>query len=179
MKTLIHVALLASLAAPLAWSAGTVKVYTPDSEKPKTLTHAEHLLDLVGQPRLANSWWPGAVIAERQKTVEAEQQHKALLARLTGLAEQEDGDDGGAGVVRARAARAGVRAEHRPRRAGGHLGGADSQAGRRPAVGRPAARQGRGAEAAAAGRRRVGRDALRRPRLQMGNLVRLYGIRDW
>ena len=36
MKTLIHVALLASFAAPLAWSAGTVKVYTPDSEKPKT-----------------------------------------------------------------------------------------------------------------------------------------------
>ena len=71
MKTLIHVALIASLAAPLAWSAGTVKVYTPDSEKPKTLTHAEHLLDLVGQPRLANSWWPGAVIAERQKTAEA------------------------------------------------------------------------------------------------------------
>jgi hypothetical protein len=32
MKTLIHVALLASLAAPLAWSAGTVKVYTPDSK---------------------------------------------------------------------------------------------------------------------------------------------------
>jgi hypothetical protein len=63
MKTLIHVALIASLAAPLAWSAGTVKVYTPDSEKPKTLTNAEHLLDLVGQPRLANSWWPGAVIA--------------------------------------------------------------------------------------------------------------------
>lgn len=55
MKTLIHVSLLASLAAPLAWSAGTVNVYTPDSEKPKTLTHAEHLIDLVGQPRLANS----------------------------------------------------------------------------------------------------------------------------
>ena len=96
MKTLIHVALLASLAAPLAWSAGTVKVYTPDSEKPKTLTHAEHLLDLVGQPRLANSWWPGAVISERQATVAAEQQHHALLARLTGLAEQEDGDDAAA-----------------------------------------------------------------------------------
>ena len=57
MKMLIHAALIASFAAPLAWSAGTVKVYTPDSEKPKTLTHAEHLLDLVGQPRLANSWW--------------------------------------------------------------------------------------------------------------------------
>ncbi|EPA1042834.1 capsule biosynthesis GfcC family protein [Enterobacter bugandensis] len=81
MKTLIHAALLVSLAAPLAWSAGTVKVYTPDSEKPKTLTNAEHLHDLVGQPRLANSWWPGAVIGERQATVKAE---------------QEDGDDAAA-----------------------------------------------------------------------------------
>ncbi|MCV2534322.1 capsule biosynthesis GfcC family protein [Enterobacter wuhouensis] len=96
MKTLIHVALLASLTAPLAWSAGTVKVYTPDDEKPKTLTNAGHLLDLVGQPRLANSWWPGAVISERQSTVAAEQKHKALLARLTGLAAQEDGDDAAA-----------------------------------------------------------------------------------
>lgn len=96
MKTLIHVALLASLATPLAWSAGTVKVYTPDNAQPKTLTNAEHLLDLVGQPRLANSWWPGAVISERQATVVAEQKHHALLARLTGLAEQEDGDDAAA-----------------------------------------------------------------------------------
>lgn len=96
MKTLIRVALIASFATPLAWSAGTVKVYTPESTQPKTLTNADHLIDLVGQPRLANSWWPGAVIAERQKTTEAEQQHKALLARLTGLAEQEDGDDAAA-----------------------------------------------------------------------------------
>lgn len=96
MKKLISAALIASLAAPLAWSAGTVKVYTPDSEKPKTLTNAGHLLDLVGQPRLANSWWPGAVIAERQASAAAEQQHKALLARLTGLAGQEDGDDAAA-----------------------------------------------------------------------------------
>lgn len=96
MKKLIPAALIASLAAPLAWSAGTVKVYTPDGEKPKTLTNAGHLLDLVGQPRLANSWWPGAVIAERQASAAAEQQHKALLARLTGLAGQEDGDDAAA-----------------------------------------------------------------------------------
>lgn len=96
MKKLISAALIASLAAPLAWSAGTVKVYTPDGEKPKTLADAGHLLDLVGQPRLANSWWPGAVISERQASVAAEQQHKALLARLTGLAGQEDGDDAAA-----------------------------------------------------------------------------------
>lgn len=96
MKILIRVALIASFATPLAWSAGTVKVYTQDSAQPKTLTNAGHLIDLVGQPRLANSWWPGALIAERQKTAEAEQQQKTLLARLTGLAEQEDGDDAAA-----------------------------------------------------------------------------------
>ncbi|EKS6645357.1 capsule biosynthesis GfcC family protein [Enterobacter hormaechei] len=96
MKMLIHVALLASLASPQAWSAGTVQVYTPDSEKPKTLTNAGHLLDLVGQPRLAKSWWTGAVISERQATVVAEQKHQALLARLSGLAQQEDADDAAA-----------------------------------------------------------------------------------
>jgi len=96
MKTLFRIALIASLTSPLAWSAGTVKVYTPDNAQPKTLTNAEHLLDLVGQPRLANSWWPGAVISERQASVEAEQKQRALLARLTGLAEQENGDDAAA-----------------------------------------------------------------------------------
>lgn len=48
MKTLIRVALIASFATPLAWSAGTVKVYTQDNTKPKTLTNAGHLIDLVG-----------------------------------------------------------------------------------------------------------------------------------
>ncbi|MBS0854041.1 MULTISPECIES: capsule biosynthesis GfcC D2 domain-containing protein [Leclercia] len=93
MNIKLCVALLMCLNAPLAWSAGTVKVYIADSKEPKTLSNAEHLLDLVGQPRLANSWWPGAVISERQATVRAEQQHKALLARLTGLAGQASGDD--------------------------------------------------------------------------------------
>lgn len=96
MKMFIHIALLASLTSPLAWSAGTVQVYTPDSEKPKTLTNAGHLLDLVGQPRLAKSWWTGAVISERQATIVAEQKHQALLARLSGLAQQEDTDDAAA-----------------------------------------------------------------------------------
>jgi len=92
MKFISSLALAMSLAAPLAWSAGTVKVYSPESKEPKTLSNAEHLIDLVSQPRLANSWWPGAVISERQATVLAEQKHLALLARLTGLAGQEDGD---------------------------------------------------------------------------------------
>lgn len=96
MKKTLCVALLMCLSTPLAWAAGTVKVYTADSKEPKTLTNADHLIDLVGQPRLANSWWPGAVISEQQATARAEQQHKALLARLTGLAGQQSGDDAAA-----------------------------------------------------------------------------------
>lgn len=96
MKIITSVALIVTLAAPLAWSAGTIKVYTPDNKEPKTLSNAEHLIDLVGQPRLANSWWPGAIISERQSTAIAEQKHQALLARLTGLAGQEEGDTAGA-----------------------------------------------------------------------------------
>ncbi|POZ15424.1 hypothetical protein C3Z09_15040 [Lelliottia aquatilis] len=92
MKIIISAALFLTLVTPMAWSAGTVKVYTSESKEPKTLSNAEHLIDLVGQPRLANSWWPGAVISERQASVVAEQKHKALLARLTGLAGQETGD---------------------------------------------------------------------------------------
>ncbi|MRS90302.1 hypothetical protein GJV04_09705 [Enterobacteriaceae bacterium RIT714] len=92
MKIIASLALFMSLAAPLAWAAGTVKVYTPENKEPKTLSNAEHLIDLVGQPRLANSWWPGAVISEHQATALAEQKHNALLARLTGLAGQEEGD---------------------------------------------------------------------------------------
>ena len=96
MKTLFFAVLMGSLLTPLAWSAGTVKVYTADSTQPKTLSNAEHLLDLVGQPRLANSWWSGAVIGERQATARAEQQQQALLARLTALAGQEHGEDAAA-----------------------------------------------------------------------------------
>lgn len=51
-------ALLLSLSAASVFAAGSVKVFTSASEEPKTLTGAEHLLDLVGQSRLSNSWWP-------------------------------------------------------------------------------------------------------------------------
>lgn len=96
MKIKTSVALMISLATPLGWAEGTVNVYLPGQAEPQTLTHAARLIDLVGQPRLANSWWPGAVISERQATAQAEQQHQALLARLTGIAGQESGDDAAA-----------------------------------------------------------------------------------
>ena len=52
------VALLLSVGASSVFAAGTVKVFSNGSSEAKTLTGAEHLIDLVGQPRLANSWWP-------------------------------------------------------------------------------------------------------------------------
>jgi len=89
-------ALMALLISPLALAAGTVDVYINGATQPKTLTDAAHLADLVGQPRLENSWWPGAVIAEKQATAVAQQQKTELLAQLAALAAEEDGDDAAA-----------------------------------------------------------------------------------
>ena len=65
------VALILSVGASSVFAAGTVKVFSNGSSDAKTLTGAEHLIDLVGQPRLANSWWPGAVISEELATAAA------------------------------------------------------------------------------------------------------------
>ena len=88
--------LLLSLSAASVFAAGSVKVITTGSTEAKTLTGAEHLLDLVGQPRLSNSWWPGAVISEERATMEAGRQQQALLARLATLGAEESGDDAAA-----------------------------------------------------------------------------------
>jgi len=96
MKKRALLPLLASLASPLAFAVGTVDVYMEGDSKPKTLTNAEYLVDLVGQPRLANSWWPGAVVSERQATVAEQARHQALLARLSALAADESGDSAAA-----------------------------------------------------------------------------------
>ncbi|EHN0186218.1 capsule biosynthesis GfcC family protein [Escherichia coli] len=76
------VALLLSVGASSVFAAGTVKVFNNGSSEAKTLTGAEHLIDLVGQPRLANSWWPGAVISEELATAAALRQQQAL--KVTG-----------------------------------------------------------------------------------------------
>lgn len=89
-------ALIFSLSAPSVFAAGTVKVFSAGSTESKTLTGAEHLIDLVGQPRLANSWWPGTVIAEEKATVKAQSQQQALLARLLALSADASGDDAAA-----------------------------------------------------------------------------------
>ncbi|PSM60355.1 hypothetical protein C3K52_21060 [Citrobacter freundii] len=95
MKQMIT-ALTFSLCAASVFAAGSVKVITTGSTEAKTLTGAEHLLDLVGQPRLSNSWWPGAVISEERATTEAQRQQQALLARLAALSAEASGDDAGA-----------------------------------------------------------------------------------
>lgn len=97
MKKRLIAALIATFIAPLTvFAAGNVDVFINGAAQPKKLTDAEHLADLVAQPRLADSWWPGAVISERQSTATAKQQHQALLARLATLAADEGGDDGAA-----------------------------------------------------------------------------------
>jgi Capsule biosynthesis GfcC len=96
MKTLSLAALMALFLSPMAFAAGIVDVYINGATQPKTLTDAAHLADLVGQPRLENSWWPGAVIAEKQATAVAQQQKKTLLVQLAALAAEQDGDDAAA-----------------------------------------------------------------------------------
>lgn len=91
MKRTISALALAFIASS-AFASGTVTVFTQGNSEPKTLTDAERLLDLVGQPRLATSWWPAAVIGEEQATVTARQQQQELLGRLAALSAEEDGD---------------------------------------------------------------------------------------
>lgn len=96
MKLLSGMAFFLCVAPSLAQAAGTVQVYTAGDSKPQTLTQAARLLDVVGQPRLAQSWWPGAVISERRATAVEEQRQQDVLARLQGLAAGEDGDSAAA-----------------------------------------------------------------------------------
>lgn len=82
MKKPFFVAAILSVIASPALAAGTVEVHLAGVAQPITLTNAERLADLVGQPRLAGSWWPGAVIASPQASAKAEREHQALLAAL-------------------------------------------------------------------------------------------------
>lgn len=90
------VALILSVGASSVFAAGTVKVFSNGSSDAKTLTGAEHLIDLVGQPRLANSWWPGAVISEELATAAALRQQQALMTRMAELAADSSADDAAA-----------------------------------------------------------------------------------
>ncbi|MEQ6280721.1 capsule biosynthesis GfcC D2 domain-containing protein [Kluyvera huaxiensis] len=91
MKKMRIAAAALSLISAAALAAGTVEVHQAGVAKPLTLTNAERLVDLVGQPRLAGSWWPGAVITTPQVTELATREHQALLAQLSTLAADEGG----------------------------------------------------------------------------------------
>ena len=96
-KTLIAAAIVSLISSAAVLAAGTVEVHQAGVAKPLTLTNAERLVDLVGQPRLAGSWWPGAVIATPQATEQATREHQALLAQLSALAADE-GDSAAAAI---------------------------------------------------------------------------------
>ena len=89
-------ALLVSLSMSSVFAAGDVNVMIAGHSEPQTLTGAEHLIDLVGQPRLSNSWWPAAALGEAQATITAQRQQQALLARLAALSAEESGEDAAA-----------------------------------------------------------------------------------
>ena len=91
MKKMRIAAAALGLISAAALAAGTVEVHQAGVAKPLTLTNAERLADLVGQPRLAGSWWPGAVITTPQVTEQATREHQALLAQLSTLAADEGG----------------------------------------------------------------------------------------
>jgi hypothetical protein len=89
-------ALLFTLGSSYLYAAGNVMVYPGNKQPPHEIHQVERLADLVSQPSLERAWWPGAVISERQASAVAGQQHQQLLAKLSGFAAQEDGDDAAA-----------------------------------------------------------------------------------
>lgn len=96
MKKPLIIAAMLSMTSFVAMAAGTVDVHIAGNEKTLTLTHAERLADLVGQPRLAGSWWTGAAITSPTAAAKAEREHQALLAELAVLAADEGGSEAGA-----------------------------------------------------------------------------------
>jgi hypothetical protein len=83
-------------ASALGHAESTVTVYSKSQTQPQVIKDAERLADLVTRPELSRSWWPGAVISERQASAAEEQKQQQLLARLGEVAADEGGDDGAA-----------------------------------------------------------------------------------
>lgn len=96
MKITALAALIFCITSTAALADATVTVTQTSGAAPLTITGAKKLADVVSLPALARTWWPGAVISERQATAVAEQQHQQLLNTLRQLAAEEGGDDGAA-----------------------------------------------------------------------------------
>lgn len=89
-------AVLLMLSSSTLFAAGNISVYHGNHQPPEEITGVERLADLVTQPSLKHTWWPGAVISERQASAGAEQQHHKLLASLSRFAAQENTDEAAA-----------------------------------------------------------------------------------
>ncbi len=95
MRTTRTLAALLLTFSTAALAGANVTVYARGAQ-PLNVEAVPRLSDLVTQPALAKTWWPGAVIAEPKATAAAERQHQALLTRLGALAAREGGDEGAA-----------------------------------------------------------------------------------
>ena len=96
MRMLPFSAFMLSLLSQSLYAAGTVTVHRTDSGETLKIQDAQRLSDVVSQPALAQSWWPGAVIGVTGKNRDQQARHQQLLARLASLAAQESGDDAAA-----------------------------------------------------------------------------------
>lgn len=96
MRMLPFTALILSLLSQCLHAAGTVTVHRTDSGETLKIEDAQRLSDVVTQPALTHSWWPGAVIGVTGKTRDQQARHQQLLSRLASLAAQESGEDAAA-----------------------------------------------------------------------------------
>lgn len=96
MRMLPFTVLMLSLLSQTLHAAGTVTVHRTDSSETLNIQDAQRLSDVVTQPALAHSWWPGAVIGVTGKTRDEQARHQQLLSRLAALAAQESGEDAAA-----------------------------------------------------------------------------------
>ncbi|MEA1063203.1 capsule biosynthesis GfcC D2 domain-containing protein [Erwinia sp. HR93] len=96
MRTILTCFSLLLALSGISYGAGDVTVHLAGGAAPLKLSGVERLADLVTQPALAQSWWPGAVIAEPNASAVAQRRHRALLQRLAALASENPGETGAA-----------------------------------------------------------------------------------
>lgn len=92
MKIRPFTAFFLALLSPCLHAAGLVTVHRTDSGETFTIQDAQRLADVVTQPALSHSWWPGAVIAVVDKNRDETARPQQLVTRLASLASQESGD---------------------------------------------------------------------------------------
>lgn len=96
MRMLTCSAILLGLFSQNLPATGTVTVHRADSGETIRVQDAQRLTDVVTQPALAHSWWPGAVIGVTGKNRDQQARHQQLLSRLATLAAQASGENAAA-----------------------------------------------------------------------------------